>query len=152
MALSYFEDSVVGTRREFGSHAVTEDEILRFAREFDPQPFHIDREAAKRSMYGGLIASGWHTCAIAMRLLVDGSLSHAAAAGSPGVDEIRWLRPVRPGDVLSLSSTVVEARASRSKPDLGIVISQSEMVNQEGALVMTMRGTTLMRRRPAADS
>jgi acyl dehydratase len=146
---SYFEDAVVGARDELGTHTVTEDEILRFAREFDPQPFHVDPEAAERSMYGGVIASGWHTCALAMRSLCDGFLLHAAALGSPGVDEIRWHKPVRPGDTLTCFNTVLEARPSRSKPDRGVVVSKTEMVNQSGEVVMTMRGMTMIGRRPS---
>jgi acyl dehydratase len=145
----YFEDAVVGQRRQFGSYTIAEDEILRFAREFDPQPFHVDKALAEKSVYGGLIASGWHTCAIAMRAICDGFLSGAAAMGSPGVDEIRWRAPVRAGDRLTCYGTVLEARPSRSKPDRGVIVTQTEMVNQRGEIVMTMRGMTLMRRRPA---
>jgi acyl dehydratase len=143
----YFEDAVVGLRREYGSVTIHEDDIVRFAREFDPQPFHIDEGAAARSPYGGLIASGWHTCALAMRTICDGFLVRAAALGSPGVDEIRWRTPVRPGDTLTCYGTVLEARPSRSKPDRGVVVTQTEMVNQRGEVAMTMRGMTLMRRR-----
>jgi acyl dehydratase len=150
-ALSYFEDAVIGRRNEVGTHTITAEEIVRFAGEFDPQPFHVDPEAAARSPYGGLIASGWHTCALAMRAICDGFLRNAASFGSPGVDEIRWRRPVRPGDTLTCFSTVLEARPSRSKPDRGIVVSQTEMVNQRGETVMTMRGMSLMRRRPEPD-
>jgi acyl dehydratase len=146
----YFEDAVVGERRELGRHTITEEEIFRFAREFDPQPFHIDKAAAEASMFGGVIASGWHTCALAMRAIYDGYLSHAAALGSPGIDEIRWLRPVRPGDALVCYSTVLEARPSQSKPDRGVLVSETEMENQLGEVVMTMRGMTLLRRRRTA--
>jgi acyl dehydratase len=143
----YFEDAVVGQRREFGSFTIGEDDIVRFGREFDPQPFHIDKAAAAKSPYGGLIASGWHTCALAMRAMCDGFLNSAAAMGSPGIDEIRWRTPVRPGDTLTCYGTVLEARPSRSKPDRGVVVTQTEMVNQHGEVAMTMRGMTLMRRR-----
>jgi acyl dehydratase len=143
----YFEDAVVGRRRELGRHTVSEEEIVRFAREFDPQPFHVDAAAAAKSMYGGIIASGWHTCALAMRSLVDGFLADAAALGSPGVDEIRWRRPVHPGDTLVFANTVIEVRPSTSKPDRGLVIAETEAVNQDGEVVMTMRGMTMMRRR-----
>ena len=144
----YFEDAVVGRRREVGHHTVNEEEIVRFAREFDPQPFHVDAAAAAQSFYGGVIASGWHTCALAMRALVDGLLSHTAALGSPGVDEVRWLRPVRPDDTLTFYTTTLEARPSRSKPDRGVVVSLTEAVNQAGEVVMTMRGMSLTLRRP----
>jgi len=147
--LEYFEDAVVGARRELGRHTISEEEIVRFAREFDPQRFHVDRAAAERTPYGGLIASGWHTCALAMRSVVDGMLSRTAALGSPGVDEIRWHRPVRPGDRLVFYNTVLETRASRSKSDRGIVVARTEGVNQNGDVVMSMRGMTLMLRRPA---
>ncbi len=145
----YFEDAVVGRRREVGHHTVNEEEIVRFAREFDPQPFHVDAAAAAQSFYGGVIASGWHTCALAMRALVDGFLADAAALGSPGVDEIRWRHPVRPGDTLTFYNTVLEVRPSASKADRGIVIGETEALNQNGDVVMTMRGMTMMRRRPA---
>jgi len=148
-ATHYFEDTVVGVRREIGQHTVSEEEIVRFASEFDPQPFHVDRTAAEASVYGGLIASGWHTCALAMRSLVDGHLARTAALGSPGIDELRWLRPVRPGDTLTFYATALEARPSKSKPDRGVVVSLTEAVNQTGEVVMTMRGMTLTLRRPA---
>ncbi|MEI8183847.1 MAG: MaoC family dehydratase, partial [Desulfomonile sp.] len=103
----YFEDYVPGSVHEFGSIAVEEAEMINFARRFDPQPFHIDPEAAKQSIFGGLIASGWHTASLAMRLLVDHYISHVASLGSPGVDELRWLKPVRPGDTLSVRITLL---------------------------------------------
>jgi acyl dehydratase len=145
----YFEDAVVGKRRELGRHTMSEEEIVRFAREFDPQPFHVDPEAASASHFGGIIASGWQTCSIAMRVLVDGYLQHAAALGSPGIDEIRWRRPVRPGDTLTFYNTVLEMRPSTSKPDRGLVVAQTEALNQNGETVMTMRGMTMLQRRPA---
>jgi acyl dehydratase len=147
-ATLYFEDAVVGVRREVGRHTVSKEEIIHFATQYDPQPFHVDPDAAQRTPYGGLIASGWHTCSLAMRALVDGLLSHTAALGSPGVDEVRWLRPVRPGDTLTFYTTTLEARPSRSKPDRGVVVSLTEAVNQAGEVVMTMRGMSLTRRRP----
>jgi len=149
MAYRYFEDFAVGETVDLGQCSVSEEEILEFALRFDPQRFHIDAEHAKKTPYGGLIASGWHTCAIAMRAICDGFLSGAAAMGSPGVDEIRWRAPVRAGDRLTCYGTVLEARPSRSKPDRGVIVTQTEMVNQRGEIVMTMRGMTLMRRRPA---
>jgi acyl dehydratase len=127
---------------------VSRDEIVAFATEFDPQPFHIDEAAAARSVFRGLLASGWHTTAILMRLMWDAFLHDAASLGSPGVDEIRWLRPVRPGDTLRARFTVVEAVPSRSKPDRGVVRSFSEMLNQHGEVVMTVRGLGMFARRP----
>jgi acyl dehydratase len=122
--------------------------VIRFAREFDPQPFHIDKEAAAASFYGGVIASGWHTCSMTMRIMVDNYLIDAAALGSPGIDELRWLRPVRPGDTLTVYSTVQEMVPSKSKPDRGVLTTLSEVENQTGDLVMTMRGKTMMKKRP----
>ena len=145
----YFEDFPPGDVRESPSRAVTHDEIVKFAKEFDPQPFHIDAEAAKHTFYGGLLASGWHTGSILMRLLWETYLKDAASLGSPGVDEIRWLKPVRPGDTLRARFTVTEAGPSRSKPDRGVVRSLSEVFNQHGELVMTLRGLSMFARRPA---
>lgn len=145
----YFEDFPPGDVRESPSRAVTRDEIVAFAREFDPQPFHLDEDTARRSIYGGLLASGWHTCAIYMRLLWDTFLKDTASLGSPGMDEIRWVKPVRPGDTLRMRFTVVEAIPSRSKPDRGIVRSVSEVFNQHGEVVMTLRGLGMFARRPA---
>jgi acyl dehydratase len=145
----YFEDFPPGDVRESPPRAVTRDEIVAFAQHFDPQPFHIDDAAAERTIYRGLLASGWHTCAIYMRLMWDTFLKDTASLGSPGVDEIRWLKPVRPGDTLRARFTVVEAIPSRSKPDRGIVRSLSEVFNQHGDVVMTMRGLGMFARRPA---
>ena len=124
---------------EFGSIAVEEAEMISFASRFDPQPFHTDPEAGKRSIYGGLIASGWHSASLMMRLFVDHYLSHVASLGSPGVDELKWLKPVRPGDTLALRITVSETKRSRSKPDRGIVYSYVEALNQKEEIVMTMK-------------
>jgi acyl dehydratase len=145
----YFEDFPLGDVRESPSRAVTHDEIVAFARQFDPQPFHTDDEAARRTFYGGLLASGWHTTAILMRLLWETFLKDAASLGSPGVDEIRWIKPVRPGDTLRARFTVTEARPSQSRPDRGVVRSFSEVFNQHGEVVMTLRGLGLFARRPA---
>ena len=125
---------------------MTETEIIAFARDFDPQPFHIDPDSADASIFGGIIASGWHTCALTMRLLVDGFLSHADSMGSPGVEQIRWLRPVRPGDTLTARIRVLEKRPSQSKPDRGSIKSLTEVTNQAGDLVMTMESFVLMGR------
>jgi acyl dehydratase len=146
----YFEDYVSGSVHAFGEIRVEEDEIIRFARRFDPQVFHTDPEAAKQTVYGGLIASGWHSASLMMRLFVDHYLSHVASLGSPGVDELRWLKPVRPGDTLSLRITVSETKRSRSKPDRGLVRSDVEAMNQKGEVVMTMKTLNFIRCRNAA--
>jgi len=145
----WFEDYEPGSVHEFGSIVVTEDEILAFGRRFDPQVFHTDPEAAKGTEYGGLIASGWHTAGLMMRLYSDHYLSQVSTLVSPGVDEVRWLRPVRPGDTLSLRVTVVEARASQSRPDRGIVRSAVEVLNGRGEVVMTVTALNFFLRRPA---
>ncbi len=143
----YFEDYVPGAVHEFGSIAVEEAEIIDFARRFDPQPFHIDAVAAQQSVFGGLIASGWHTASLTMRLLVDHYVSRVASLGSPGVDEVRWRKPVRPGDTLSVRVTVLESKISRSKPSQGTIRSHVEVLNQHGEIVMTWKGVGLVRRR-----
>lgn len=144
----YWEDFAPGEVLEIGRHTFTEEEIIAFATQFDPQPFHTDPEAARGTFYGGLIASGWHTCAIGMRLMVQSYIGRAASAGSPGVDNIRWLGPVRPGDTITYRRRILEARPSGSRPGIGLVRSRSEAVNQHGETVMTMDGWGLFRRRP----
>ncbi|HLS56649.1 MAG TPA: MaoC family dehydratase [Zeimonas sp.] len=147
----YFEDFRPGEVIEFGDYLVTEEEIVEFARRYDPQPFHVDRKAAGESIYGGLIASGWMTGSIMMRLLVDHFIAPVSSMGSPGVDEVRWPRPVRPGDRLHVRVTTLETKRSQSKPDRGIVQVQQEMVNQRGETVMSLRGMSLSKcREPAA--
>ncbi len=133
-----FEEFEPGRVYELGSTLVTEDDIVAFAREFDPQPFHVDPEAAKDSVFGGLIASGWHTGAMWMRLYVDAMLGGPASMGSPGIEELRWLAPVRPGDTLSGRLTVLDALPSERRPDRGTVRIRGEMVNQDGVTVLTM--------------
>jgi acyl dehydratase len=145
----WFEDYVVGTTAEHGSVRVEEAELVDFGRRFDPQPFHTDREAAAHGPYGGLIASGWHTCALMMRLFAQEYLSPVSSLGSPGVDELRWIRPARPGDELALHTTVEEARLSRSKPDRGLVRTRVELVNADRDVVLTMTAMNLVRTRPA---
>jgi len=145
----YFEDFVVGQRVALGSVEVLESEVLEFARRYDPQPFHTDPERARASMYGGLIASGWHTCAMVMRLACDAYLLQAASLGSPGVEKIEWLEPVRPGDRLGAWREVLEARPSRSKPDRGTVYTRLEAQNQHGRVVMRMHAWSMFGRRPA---
>ena len=132
-----FEDFAAGQVYELGSRTVTEDEIVDFARQWDPQPFHVDPEAAKDSVFGGLIASGWQTGAIWMRMYVDAMLG-SAARGSPGIEELRWLAPVRPGDTLTGRLTVLEATLSATKADRGTIRIRAEMVNQDGVTVMAM--------------
>ena len=147
--MRYFEDFKPGDVIEFGSRTISKERILAFAREFDPQPFHTDEEAATRSIYGGLLASGWHTGSLLMRILYDGLLKDTASLGSPGIDELRWLEPVRPDDTLTARMTIVEAIPSRSKPDRGLIRSLMEMRNQYGRVVLTIRGLSLLGRRPA---
>lgn len=143
----YFEDFPVGSVFDLGTVTVTEEEIITYARQFDPQYFHIDPERAKDSIFGGLVASGWHSTALFMRLFFDTLLSRTDSIASPGVDEVRWLRPVRPGDTLRGRFTVTAANPSKSRPTMGIVRSRCEMFNQHDELVMTMAGTHFMGRR-----
>jgi acyl dehydratase len=143
----YFEDYAAGRVYELGTIAVSEEEIIEFARRFDPQYFHIDPEKASASQFGGIIASGWHTVSLAMRLYVDRYLSHVASLASPGAEDVRWPNPVRPGDTLRVRVTVLEARPSRSKPDRGIVRAQVEAINQRDELVLSMIVTNFLGRR-----
>jgi acyl dehydratase len=143
----FFEDFAPGQSFEFGDYEMTEAAIIAYGREFDPQPFHIDPEAAKSTFYGGLIASGWHTAGAMMRLLVDHLITPQSSLGSPGIDELRWLKPVRPGDRLRVRFTVVEATRSRSKPDRGVIRQFCEVMNQSGEVVMTCRGMGMFRAR-----
>lgn len=145
----FFEDFAPGQAYELGSRTVTEEEIVAFARQFDPQPFHLDPEAASESVFGGLIASGWHTGALWMRLYVDSLLGGAASMGSPGIEELRWLAPVRPGDTLAGRLTVLEVSPSSSRPDRGTVRIRGEMVNQDGVTVMAMTSRGHFGRRQA---
>ena len=148
MSERYFEDYPPGAVFEGGTVEVSEAEILEFARRYDPQTMHTDPAAAAHGFFGGLIASGWHTAALMMRLFATHFLSPASSLASPGIDELRWLKPVRPGDVLSLRVTVTEARRSRSKPDQGVVRSLVEVLNQEGEVVMSLWPISLIRCRP----
>jgi acyl dehydratase len=150
--VKYFEDVRVGDATVLGSCTVTEAEIVAFARQYDPQPFHTDPEAATASFFGALIASGWHTCAIMMRLSVEAMHREGlAGVGSPGIDSCRWLKPVRPGDTITATREIVETRPSRTKP-MGLVRSRSEMVNQVGETVLTMVGVSMIARRPGAGT
>lgn len=145
----YWEDFKVGDTQVMGSHTFTEAEIIEFARQFDPQPFHVDPRAAEKSAFGGLIASGWHTCAVCMRLNCETYINRTVSLGSPGLDSIRWLKPVRPGDTLTYRRTVLESRASQSRPGVGLLRSRTEALNQAGELVMSMEGWGMFGRRPA---
>jgi acyl dehydratase len=144
----YFEDFFVGQEIALGSRTVTEAEIIAFATEFDPQPFHVDHDAAAASMYGAVIASGWHTCSMMMRMVVDGMMATSSSMGSPGLDQVRWLLPVRAGDTISVSYVTTEVKASASKPDRGVVWSMWRAVNQHGELVCTIEGMGMFGRRP----
>jgi acyl dehydratase len=143
----YWEDFKVGERIAVGSVDVDKDEVIEFASRYDPQSFHIDEEAAKQSIYGGLIASGWHSCALIMRLICDSYMLETASLGSPGLDSVRWLKPVRPGDTLTAYRTIEQSRVSKSRPEAGIVKTTWEVENQNGELVMTMSGINLFLRR-----
>ncbi len=144
----YFEDYVPGHVHEIGTVTVTEAEIIDFARQFDPQYFHVDPDKAKASRFGGIVASGWHTASLVMRLYVDRYVSRVAGMASPGVDELRWPNPLRPGDKLSVRVTILEARPSRTKPDRGIVRGRVEAFNQRGEPVLSMIGLSIFGRRP----
>ena len=145
----YFEDYVPGSVVDCGTIAVERDELLAFGRRFDPQPFHADPDAAAKGPFGGLIASGWHTCALTMRLFVDRYISSVASLASPGVESLKWLAPVRPGDTLHVVITVLDARRSRSKPDRGVVISSIAVRNQRGEEVMSIKVTNIVACRTA---
>lgn len=146
---TWLEDLEIGRPTSTGSWTVTRDEIVEFAREFDPQPFHLDDEVAKKSVFGGLCASGWHTAAIMMRLLVDARGADRATLGSPGFDDLRWLRPVRPGDTLTVRRTCIEVTPSRSRPDRGSARFKAEVLNQDGEVVLDAVLIGVLRRRPA---
>lgn len=143
----YFEDYEAGAVYEYGYAVVDEEELLAFARRFDPQPIHVDAKFAADGPFGGLIASGWHTSAILMRLFADHYLSRVASLASPGIDELRWPAPVRPGDSLRLRTTTTETRPSRSKPDRGLVITRGELLNQDDQTVLSLTAMNLLRRR-----
>ncbi len=146
----YFEDYVPASVYEFGSMRVDEEEMLAFALRYDPQSFHVDREAASKTAFGSLIASGWFTAALTMRLLVDHYVSTVASMGSPSAGEVRWLKPVRAGDELSLRVEILEARRSESKPDRGVVRASVEVLNQHREVVMTREAISIVRCRTAA--
>ncbi|MEP9365794.1 MaoC family dehydratase [Xanthobacter sp. VNH20] len=143
----FWEDFVEGEVKTFGSYEVTEEEIIAFASEFDAQPMHLDAAAGKASMLGGLAASGWHTCAIMMRLMCDGFLLRAAGQGSPGVTETKWREPIFPGDVVTLRRTVLQSRSSKSRPDLGLVTLKLELLKPAGSVALEQECVVLFNRR-----
>jgi len=143
----YWEDFPVGQVREFGAYRVTREAVLAFAREFDPQPFHVDDAAAEASLFGRLAASGWHTCAMAMRMMCDAYLLESASLGSPGLEKLSWKKPVYPGDTLHVRLEVLESRPMASRPEIGIVRSRWEVMNQDDEAVLTMEGYGMFRRR-----
>lgn len=144
--MQYYEDLEVGTKASYGSYEVTREEVIAFASQYDPQPFHLDDEAAAQTYFGKLSASGWHTCAMTMRMMVEHFSTHQMASlGSPGIDELRWLRPVYPGDTLRVESELVEKRRSRSKPHMGFTKTRQTTFNQHGEPVMSMIGNGIIR-------
>jgi acyl dehydratase len=148
--MQYFEDIEVGSKASFGSYEVTRDEVVAFAQKYDPQPFHLSDEAAAETHFGRLSASGWHTCAMTMSMVVENLKANAQAGlGSPGIDELRWLRPVYPGDTLRCESEVLDKRASESRPEMGIFHSRMTVLNQDDRPVMTFISTGLVATRPA---
>ena len=144
----YWEDFKPGLVFEHGTWTLGEDDIIRFAREWDPQRYHTDPEAAKETPFGGLIASGWQTCSVAMRLMCEAYLLEASCVGSPGIDEIRWLKPVRPGDALRFRSTVLESTPSRTRPERGTIAFRWELLRQDGEVVLSMLGKQFYLKRP----
>lgn len=149
MAQRFFEDFVVGDVLRLPERQVQRSDIIAFAAEFDPQPFHLDERAAPTELTAGLSASGWHTCAMFMRMVCDAYLLDSRCMGSPGIETLKWRRPVRPGDRLTGTSTVLEARASKSRPTIGIVRFRHEVSNQSGDIVMWMENPVMLERRPA---
>jgi acyl dehydratase len=145
----WWEDFAVGREFLTGSVEVTPDEIVDFARRYDPQPFHLDEAAARASLFGGLVASGWMTACLTMRLMCDAYLLDSASLGSPGLEELKWLKPVRPGDRLQVRVTVIEARPMNSRPDVGLVKSRMQTLNQHAEVVLTMQAWAMYRRRAA---
>ncbi len=147
----YFEDFYEGQEIDLGRREVSEDEIIAFARQFDPQPFHVDREAAAKSIYGSVIASGWHTCSMMMRMVVDGLMANASSMGSPGLDSVRWKQPVRAGDTLAVRYITTRVKASASRPDRGVAWSKWIATNQHGEEVCTVEGMGMFARRPGGS-
>jgi acyl dehydratase len=147
VSISYWEDFVEGSVAHYGPRPITREEIVAFAAAFDPQPMHVDEEAARATMLGGLVASGWHTCAIQMRMIADGFVLQSSSMGSPGVEEVKWLKPVRPGDRLTVRATVLQTRVSASRPGMGFVKYLYETFNQSDECVMTLVSSMMLARR-----
>lgn len=153
MAKLYFEDFLPGQTAEFGPRVITREEIIAFAAQYDPQPMHLDEAAAQKTLLRGLAASGWHACGIMMRMICDGFMLNSASMGAGSVEEVNWLRPIRPGDKLTLRYEVLETRASKSRPEMGIIRVRYEMINAHGECVMTMVTPAMMgRRNPGAPA
>lgn len=148
----YFEDFHVGQEIVVGSRTVTEEEIIAFATQFDPQPFHVDHDAAAASIFGSVIASGWHTCSMMMRMVVDSVLGTSSSMGSPGLDKVRWLQPVRAGDTLTVTYITTQLKPSSSRPDRGVVWSTWQAANQHGDVVCTIEGMGMFGRRPQENN
>jgi len=151
MSKRYWEDFSVGQIEEFGNHTVSEDEIIEFATAFDPQSFHIDPDAAKDHFFGGLIASGWHTGSMLMRMIVKEQLANSSSMGSPGLDELRWITPVRPGETLKARSEVLEVHSHKTRDDRGFVKFRHTILNQDSDVKMTVISTTIFGRKPAVE-
>ena len=148
--MQYFEDIAVGAKSRFGRYKVTREEVIAFAAKYDPQPFHLSDEAAAETHFGRLSASGWQTCAMTMSMVVENLKAHnQAGLGSPGVDELRWLKPVYPGDVLRCETEILDKRASQSRPEMGSYRSRMTVLNQDNAPVMTFISIGLIATRPA---
>jgi len=142
---AFFEDVQVGTVLEFGSKKMTRQEIIDFAKKYDPQPFHIDEEAAKDSIYGDVIASGWHTGSVTMRMMVDHMVNDRAGLGSPGFNNLKFRLPVRPGDTLRVRSTVMDKKRSRSRPEMGTIFGLVEVLNQKDEVVMSFESLGMIK-------
>lgn len=145
--MRYFEDFAVGQKLPLAPHTISRDELIAFSAEFDPQPFHLDEAAGSQSLLGGLAASGWHTCAVFMRMMYDGWLGESSSMGSPGIEKVRWLHPVRAGDRLTGVSEVLEVRASKSRPGMGIVRFRHRVENAKGVAVLEMLNPNMFGRR-----
>jgi acyl dehydratase len=152
MTKLYWEDFKTGAVTEYGPRLVTREEIVAFAAEFDPQPMHLDEETARATMLGGLAASGWHTCCLAMRIIADGFILNSSSMGAPGIEEVKWLAPLRPGSNLIVRAHVLETRASKSRPEMGVVKFLFETLDGNGTLVMTMATSLMFRRRAPEKS
>ena len=148
----YWEDFQPGAVAVYGPRLVTREEIIAFAAEFDPQPMHLDEAAASATMLGGLAASGWHTCCLLMRMLNDGFILNSSSMGAPGIEEVRWLKPLRPGTRIRVRSTVLETRPSNSRPEMGLVKMQHEVLDETDAVLTTLTSTAMMGRKPGARS